>query len=96
VNPAAKHKIFQHTYISLEEHEKVSPARLLGNWLCIICKSKFLTSKVHWILHIQILIHAKCNQFVAAMQQISDENKCYQQSNVFLQIRKRNYCFYIL
>jgi len=63
VNPAAKRKIFQHTYSSLEEHEKVSPARLLGNRLCITCKSKFLTFKVHWILHIQILIHAKCDQF---------------------------------
>ena len=50
---------------------------------------------MHWILHIQIQIHANCDQFVAAMQQISDENKCYQQSNVFLQIGKRNYGFYI-
>jgi hypothetical protein len=95
VNPAAKCKIFQHTYSSLEEHEKVSPAILLGNGLCIIHKSKFLTFKVHWIVHIKILIHAKCDQFVAAMQQISDENKCYQQINIFLRIGKRNFYFYI-
>ena len=70
MNPAAKRKIFQQTYSSPEEHEKVSPTRLLGNRLCIICKSKFLTFKVYWILHIQILIHAKCDQFVAAIQHI--------------------------
>lgn len=95
MNPAANRKIFQHTYSSLEKHENVSPARLLGNLLCIICKSRFFTFKVHWILYIQILIYAKCDQFVAAMQHISDENKCYQQRNVFLRIGNRNYCFYI-
>jgi hypothetical protein len=96
VNPAAKCRIFQHKYSSLEEHETVSPARLLGNKLFMICKSTFLTfNKMHWILHIQILIHAKCDQLVSATQQIlQDENKCHQQSNIFLRIGERNYCFY--